>query len=219
MNLIDSLVADLRPVRPRRTAAIVIGAIIAAQGIAVVLLGWVRPDLVAGDPPPVLVWRTLGSAAFALVCLALALRLRDPARLPGRWPIAAGGVLLAFAAAGWALDLLFPSALPITARLRPASGLDCIALIAGHALPTLVVTALLLRRGAIVRPQAAAAAAGLSAAGTGGFFWALACPIDDPVYTIFWYLLAFGLIAATARLALPALIKLDPARVAARARR
>lgn len=215
--LIDDLVTDLAPVRQARTgvllglAALVVGV----QALVLWALGEMRADLLAGAPSPVLVWRALSSLAIAGACAALALRLRVPTNLPGAWPSAVLALALVAVAAGWVLDMAEPSPLPPLARVRPLSGLDCIAIVVASGLPVLALLVFLLRRGATVRSELAATSAGLAAAAAGGFVWSLSCKIDDPAYAALWYVLAFALMSGIARLALPDVVKLRP-RCAAR---
>ena len=211
-RLIDDLVADMAPVRPVPLARLgaLVALVVAVQGAVAFALGEVRGDLATGAPPAILVWRILASAALAAMGVAMALRLRSPTRTPDGWPAAALAVALAAIAAGWALDLTYPSPLLPVARVRLLTGLHCIAVVTLNGLPVLAVLVVLLRRGATVRPEAAATGAGLAAAASGGFVWALACPIDDPAYATLWYAAAFVLITGAARLWLPRIVRLRP---------
>jgi len=210
--LIDDLVTDLVAVRPARIARLLglAALVLAAQALLIWALGEMRADLVAGSPSAVLVWRALASLAIAGTCAALALRLRVPTHTPDLWPAAVLAVALVAVAAGWVLDLAQPSPLPAALRMRPLAGLHCIAVVFASGLPMLVLLVFLLRRGATVRPETAAASAGLAAAAAGGFVWSLSCQIDDPAYAALWYLLAFALMTGLARLALPGVVKLRP---------
>lgn len=207
-TLIDRLVADLRPVRRSGTTlAMVLGAILVQLGVTVAL-GKVRPDLLVDGGSIVFAWRLLGAALVATVCVAVALRLRNPALSLGNWPVAVAAALVGFVGLGWALDLAMPSAAAFAARLRPQAGLNCMLTVFAQGLPTLLVVGWLLRRGAIVRPEAAATVAGLGAAGVGGAIWAIGCVIDDPVYVVFWYSLTFAIMTLAVRLIMPRFIQL-----------
>jgi hypothetical protein len=64
-----------------------------------------------------------------------------------------------------------------------------------------------LARGAPTRPAEAARMAGLAAGGWACAVFALACPVDDPLYTLTWFTLFAGLVALVATLAAPPLIR------------
>lgn len=209
-DLIDRLATGLRPVRRSGMAGGMIIGLILFQIAIAIAAGKVRSDLIVDGGSLIFAWRIVGSATVAVICVALALRLRNPGVSLGNWPGAVIFALIAFAGAGWALDLMTPGTASFVARLRPARGLDCVLTVVGQAIPTLLLMSWLLRRGAIVRPQAAATATGLGAAGIGGLIWALGCTIDDPVYVVFWYLLTFAMMAMLARIGLPKLIQLRP---------
>lgn len=211
-RLIDQLVGELLPVRRTSSARLValVGLLAAAQGAIAFALGEVRTDLANGELSAILLWRIIASATLAGLAATAAIRLRSPLQSTSGWPTAALSVALAVVAAGWALDLVHPSPLPLLVRLRPMAGLHCVAVVIANGLPVLGLIAVMLRRGATVRPAAASAWAGLAAASTGGLVWALACPIDDPVYATLWYAIGFALLTAMARWLLPSTIKLRP---------
>lgn len=212
-RLIDTLVSGLAPVRRTSTARLLalVALLVGVQGGVAFALGEVRADLAGGAPPAILAWRLLASAAFAGLAATMAIRLRAPLAATNGWPGALAIALVAVAT-GWMLDLAHPSALSPLVRLRWMAGLHCVAVVIANGLPVLALIAILLRRGATVRPIAASAWAGLAAAASGGFIWALACPIDDPVYATLWYALAFVLLTGMARWLLPVTVRLSPRR-------
>ena len=67
--------------------------------------------------------------------------------------------------------------------------------------------ALALSRGAPTRPLEAARMAGLAAGGWAAAVFALACPVDDPLYTLVWFTFSVGLVALAATLAVPPLLR------------
>ncbi len=208
-TLIDALVVDASGrMQPRGWLVGLPFAVVALEAAALVVTGQLRPDLWAGTPSAVVGWRIAATALVAVVAGWLALRLRSPVRTPRDWPIllAAVAVLLA----GWLIDAAHPSSLPLLARLRPAKGLHCIAVVTAGAFPVMAAFVLLLRRGATVRPRAAATAAGMASAASGALVWALACPIDDPLYVVLWYALASALIVVASRAWLTEVVKLRP---------
>lgn len=209
-RLVDDLVGKLSPVRRTSAARLValVALLVAVQGTIAFALGEVRTDLASGEPSAILLWRILASAALAGLAAAAAIRLRSPLQSTNGWPAAALAVALAAVAVGWSLDLIYPSPLPLLVRLRPMAGLHCIAVVIANGLPVLGLIVVLLRRGATVRPAAASAWAGLAAAATGGLVWALACPIDDPVYATLWYAIAFALLTGLARWLMPRAVML-----------
>jgi hypothetical protein len=95
----------------------------------------------------------------------------------------------------------------LLARLAWRDGLDCLANIMLLTLPLVLALGLLMRRGAPTQPGRTAAAAGLAAAAAGAVVFALHCPHDDPLYVAVWYGGAVLGVAATARAALPRLVR------------
>lgn len=212
-RLIDMLIADLSPVCPTSSPRLLalVALLVGVEGGIVWALGDMRADLARGVPTVILAWRLLASAAFAGLAATMAIRLRSlrPTTDGRPWLLA---VALLALATGLAVDMAYPSALSPLVRMRWKWGLHCVLTVVANGLPVLGLIAILLRRGATIRPIAASAWAGLAAAASGGFVWALACPIDDPVYVIVWYALAFALLTGVARWLLPAVVKLRPGR-------
>ena len=209
-RLIDDLVAAITrvrrtsPARPLALAALIIGL----QCAAAFALGQVRPDVAGGQPSAIVMWRVAASGLIAALALAMTTALRSPAPRLNGWPAATLAAALVAVVAGWGLDLAFPSPLPLLDRLRLLKGLHCIAVVTANGLPVLALLIAALRRGATVRPVAAATWSGLAAAASGGLVWALACPIDDPFYATFWYAVSFGVLAGAARGLLPPVVAL-----------
>lgn len=211
--LIDSLVADLAPVRPRRwrrEAAVVVGAV-TLEAFAVAGMLGMRPDMPAAMTTPAFWWKSLCLALVAGLGAATVLISLDPAvtivpRL--RRVLTALALLLPVAlAAGWLVDAGSAGTAALVARLDWREGLGCVWHVIATAVPMLVLLAWVIRRGAPTRPALTATMAGLAAAGLGAFSFAFSCPHDDPLYVAVWYGAAAAIMVAVARIGLPRLIR------------
>ncbi len=212
-RLIDALVADLHPVRPRRwtrEAALLIGLVVfEAAGF----IAWVgmRPDMPEAVMTMAFWWKAVSLSGFAALSVTAALVSLDPAvtttrRLAGLRTALALLVPVALAL-GWLIDAGDAGTATLLARLDWRDGVDCLWRIALLALPLVGVLGLIARRGASTRPAATATAAGLAAAGIGAFVFAFHCPHNDPLYIAVWYGGAVAMIAGLARAVLPGLMR------------
>jgi hypothetical protein len=77
----------------------------------------------------------------------------------------------------------------------------CLATIPLLALPVLVATLAVLRRGAPLAPGITGAVAGLFAGGLGAALYAAHCIDDSPLFVAAWYGVAIALVAAVGALA------------------
>jgi hypothetical protein len=211
--LIDGLVADLGPVRPRRwqSEALLLAGLALAEVLLFFAFGDIRPDMPEAMGGMAFWWKSGSLAALALLSVAAVLVSLDPAtttarRLTPLWRILTLAVPVLLAA-GWLLDAGAAGRAALLVRLDVAEGLDCLKNVALLSLPPVVALALLMRRGAPTQPRRTALAAGLAAAGFGAFVFAFHCPHDDPLYIAVWYGGAVALVSGLARLILPRLTR------------
>lgn len=207
-RLIDGLVAELTPVRPRsrwRDAALL--ALVAAVEIAVVM--WAMPmraDMATAMQGMMFWWKLGGALCIAVAGLAALLVLLTPDARPNagrRFVLIAATVVLV---AG--LVLVGSGAMPMPGAMADwREGLDCVRLVVLYGLPMLAATILLARRAAPARPRAAATAAGLASAGWGAVVFAWTCPYDNPMYVALWFGLALTAGALLGRVLLPRLLR------------
>jgi hypothetical protein len=207
--LIDRLVADLRPVAPRRwrDEALLLAALGVAEVLMFVMLRGVRGDMAEAMAGPMFWWKSGSLAIIAALAGAAALLSLDPAA--GSRPIVArlwwwlGTATTLALGAGWLVDAGSHGRALLIARLNWPDGLDCLANVALLSVPPVLALAVMMRRGASVQPARTAGAAGLAAAGFAAFVFAFHCPHDDPLYVAVWYGTAVIGIAGLARLVLP----------------
>ncbi|MFZ4688575.1 MAG: NrsF family protein [Polymorphobacter sp.] len=207
--LIDALIADLGPVKPRRwthEAGLLLGLML-AELLLFVMLRDMRPDMPEAMMAPAFMWKTGSLALVALLGGAAVLVSLDPAtttphRLSALWR-ALGFAAPAALALGWAIDAGASGGTALLARLDWRDGVDCLVNVALLSLPMVLALGVLMRRGAPTQPARTAAAAGLAAAGFGAFVFAFHCNHDDPFYVAVWYGGAVAAVATLARIILP----------------
>ena len=204
-RLIDELVADLAPVRPRsiRREAILLALLGAAELGAYLALGYARPDIVAAVALPSFWWKLGSLGLLTMVSVATALRSFDPSGSPHRGlrliAILVGATLLV----GWLLDGSRLAQGGLAARLMWRHGIDCVVAMTTLSVPAIVALGLLMRRGAATEPRGSALAAGAGAGAWGAFVFVFNCPHDDPLYIVLWYMVGCGIVALAGRFALP----------------
>jgi hypothetical protein len=211
--LIDTLVADLGAVTPRRwTQEVgVLAGLIAVEALLFLSLNALRDDMPRALASMAFWWKAGSFGLIALIAAAAMLVSLDPAtsisrRLSGLWR-ALGLIAPAALALGWLIDGGVPGRAMLLARLEWREGLDCLANVGLLSLPLALALAVLMRRGAPTRPDRTAAAAGLAAAGFGAFVFAFHCPHDDPLYVAVWYGGAVLAVTGLARAILPRLVR------------
>ena len=191
---INALVADLRPVRRRsawRDVAVLAG-VAGAELAAWLLLGFARPDLGEAMHHPYLPWLLASLLMMALFGAATALWSLAPERSPRAglgWTAAGlGGALLI----GGVLGAVPVSVDDVVARLNWRDGLMCVGDMIALSVVPAVVLGILARRGAPTHLGGTALASGVAAASWGAFVFAFACPANDPLYIVVWYLVGCG---------------------------
>lgn len=207
--LIDRLVADLRPVRPRnwRIEALALAGFGLLQLTAFFIVYGVRPDFMLAMHTPAFWWKVVGMAAIALFALAALLRALDPAGGPRRGLVRIGAVAAVALAAGWLIDAANAGSAALLDRLALRQGLHCLWMIVLLSLPAALGVTWLMRRGAPTDPGGTALAGSLATAAWGAFVFAFSCPYDDPLFVVVWYTTAVTVIAVPMRLLLPRLTR------------
>lgn len=207
--LLDSLAADLRPVRRRiaardLTAFVVLAAL---EFLAYLLFRGARPDMPEAMTHMMFWWKAGSLALLAVIGVVTTIGALDPARSPRpglrALALAAAGAV----AVGWAIDAGSGGAGALLTRLDWREGLACVAAVVTLALPALGALVVLMRRGAATDPAGAAMAAGAAAAAWGGVVFTLHCPHDDPLYVALWFAVAIAAVMLIARAVVPRLIR------------
>lgn len=207
--VIDRLVEDLAPVRPRRAwrDALVLLAVAFAEAVLVAMVAQPRGDLAAAVGTPMFWWKMLSCLAIAVAGAAALILALDPAESPRRGRRLMLGAAFAAAAIGAAGAVILASPDPLMRRLDMPEGMECLRDVLILSAPMLVAIVLLARRAAPTRPRAAATAAGVAAAGWATFVFAWTCPHSDPLYVVVWYGLAVAIVTGLARWVLPHLLR------------
>lgn len=204
-ELIDSLAANLAPVRRGFVPARIAGTAALGGALALALVFvWLglRPDLreATGD---MMFWMKAGYAAiFGLAGFWSAERLARPAG-SGR-----GGLILVGAALAilLAIGLYKLMAAPPAERMGlwlGGSWRRCPVYILTLSVPTLALALIVIRRLAPTRLRLAGAAAGLFAGGVAATAYGLHCTETAPIFVATWYSLGMGLSAAVGALVGP----------------
>lgn len=206
-DLIETLVADLKPVTPERarTGMAQMALSMGVGVLAVSLLLGLRADLMALRPDPVALMAT---GLFMILALSSAWAALDMAR-PS----------VGVRRDGWVWTALMAAVMPAAAltliadRVRSGLGLgidghgvQCmtVGLIAGLLTATILVVRL--RRGAPTSPARAALLTGAAGGAAGIFAVSLCCPENDLIHIGVWHGGTVLLSAALGRLALPKLL-------------
>jgi len=208
-DLIAGLAGDLKAVGPRVPARelMLLAAIGGTELLACLAAGLVRPDFRAALSQPVLWWKMLGLALIAAVAATTAIDLLAPERLARRGIRGLGTAVILVLATGMYLYLATPIAGSLVDRLDWRHGLVCVTKMAVLALPAIATLVWLGRRGAPTDRPATALAAGIAGGGWGAFVFAFACPSNDPLYIMVWYLLGGGGVAVATWLVMPRLLR------------
>ncbi len=209
---IDALVADLVPVRPLRRRGAV-GVAIAATvvaGLIVFATFGVRPDILSGNPHPIVILRgglliLLGFATLFAVAAA-ARPAVGRANDGWMWALAAAALLPITALIRFAYNMMTGDMLD-SYLIDPAFGAKCLAISGAAGLGIGGVLTLWLRRGAPTALNRAGWLVGLAAGSFGTFSYSLFCGSVSIFYIGFWYSIAVALCAVVGRLVVPRLIR------------
>jgi len=208
-DFLDSLAADLKPVRRRSVGAdaLAIAAVCAVELTVFLVAGMGRPDLGAAFARPIFWWKLASLGSLAAVGLYTALRAFDPVVSPRRGLYAALTIVLLALAAGAGLAAVRPVGGDLAARLDWRDGLHCLAFVVGLSIPPVALLTRQMRRGAPTDMAGTALAVGVGSAAWAGFVFVFACPHDDPLYVAVWYSLSCGLTALGVRAFLNFLVR------------
>jgi hypothetical protein len=211
-SLIDSLAADLKPVKPIKPRNGVAWTLLATlvTALSVIAMFGLRADIRAGAPEPLVVIRCL-----LLILLGLASTIAvDNAARPSVgqshngwvWALAAAMVVpvAAFLLYGYHRIAGLPFAKgDMDFHLAPY----CLIISCACGLVIGTVQTLWLRRGAPTDINRAGWLVGLAAGGFGTLGYSLHCPSNSIFYIGSFYCLAVGVCAVVGRLVVPRLIK------------
>ena len=208
-RIIDRLVSDLHPVRPRKAwrDALWLGVVALIELVLVVSTSAPRADLAAAMTGPMFWWKLASCAGLATAGASALFSLLSPeARVDAgrRWMLGAAGV-----AALVGIVLIGITALPASVQMTLdwREGLACVGMVELYAAPMVLATFWIARRAAPSNPRAAAVAAGLASAGWGALLFVWRCPHDDPLYIVVWYGLALAIGAGIAWTVLPRFLR------------
>lgn len=204
---IQSLVDDLEPVRPaapRRSMVLPIAVMLGALAFVVWRLG-MRPDVMAGEPDPMFLWRGATLLLLGVASTWAVVRMASPSvgQSDNGWKVALA------AAALFPLGAIFVSMKqdPMPALQAMHYGMECLRMSVMGGFLIAIPMVLLLRRGAPTSPERAGWVTGVAAGGLGAFAYSLACNANSIIYIGFWYTIAVGICAVAGRLIVPRLIR------------
>ncbi len=208
-DLLNHLVADLAPVRPRTAWRDALPlAVLGAAELALFLgSGLARPDMHVAMAHPAFWWKLLSFGVLALIGMVTAVSSFDPSVSPKRGLLGAGMAAVAALAVGVAVALSRHANPDLARRLSWVSGVHCMMWMSALSAPMVLALALLMRRGAPTDRRRTALAAGIAAAAWGSFVFVFACGHDDPLYVAVWYGLGCSVTIAYSRLLLARLIR------------
>lgn len=209
---IESLVADLVPVRAlrRRDAVGTVVAATAVASLAVIAAFGIRPDIMTGNPHPIVILRAgllilLGLATVGAVAAA-ARPAVGRANNGWMWALAAAALLPITALIRFAYNMMTGDVLD-TYLIDLEFGAKCLAISGAGGLWIGSLLTLWLRRGAPTALNSAGWLVGLAAGSFGTFSYSLFCGSDSIFYVGFWYSVAVALCAIIGRLIVPHLIR------------
>ncbi|MDF0545917.1 DUF1109 domain-containing protein [Sphingobium sp. H39-3-25] len=203
--LILDLSADLVPVKRRKVSqeVAVLVALAAAELIAILAVGAMRPDMSRVILSPFMMWKMGSLALLAGLTVTIAIRSFAPPASSRRGLMLVLGLALLAVLGGTFVTSAAESSRPLVDRLMPVHGLLCATAITVLATPIMAALAVLMRRAAPVRPKDSALACGLAASTCGALIFTACCPMNDPLYIAVWYSLGVAAVAMTARWLLP----------------
>lgn len=188
-ELLDRLVADLTPVRPRRAGretAIVIAVGIAQLALFLLVRG-PRPDIALAVLQPSFWWKVLSFGLLTAAAAATAIETFSPQQSPRAGLRRAGLVAGAALLIGVAIVALDHNTMPLTIRLDWNDGVRCLGVMVTLSVPLLTALTVLMRHAAPTDPGGTALSVGLAAAAWGAFVFMFACPHDDAFFIVVWY--------------------------------
>ncbi len=206
-NLIDALVADLRPVKPLRTrdgtVLIAVAVVISVAAVAMVKGLWAGAWNGKASEIFLIVNGLLG--VLGIVCSVGVLASSSPRignRHDGpRWGLAMIGVV-PMAALVHALN-----GHGLSAVLSDPYGVSCALLAVSAAVPVAGALVWWLHRGAPVSLKLAGLFVGVAAGSFGSLAYGLSCPIDTMTHIGVWHIVPVAICGLIGRLAVPPLVR------------
>jgi hypothetical protein len=205
--LIDQLVGNLKPVRPRRfwqDAAIFASLCVAEIGVFFAL-GAALPDMPMRMHQPTFWWRLVSLGLIAVISSVPAIHSFSPTYSPWRalrWIFVVIGVCLL-------TGLWFNSGpdelASLVHRIDWRDGIQCAFKMIVLSIPPMVGLGVLMRRGAPTDRAKSALLVGVAAAAWGAFVFVFACPFNDALYIAVWYSVGCGAVTLLSRALLPRL--------------
>lgn len=205
--LIDSLTAELVPVRPHRSRAGygLVAVALAATILLVALLAGLWGEALSGNGSPYFYLTNLMLLALGAAAATAAVRMASPS-VGNRYDAPALGLamlaILPAVALGTAL-----AAGRIELMLGGATGMHCTIRGTAAALITAAALTAWLKRGAPVQPERAGLLAGVAAGALGSMAFGLSCPVDAFDHLAIWHVLPVVILGLAGRLILPRLIR------------
>jgi hypothetical protein len=211
-NLIDSLAADIQPmksIKPSMGVTVVLLATFVAA-LGVIAYFGARSDISAGAPDPIVLVRGMLLILLGLATSFAVSNAARPAVGQGHngwlWALAAAMVLPLAALLLYGYHMM--RAEPFAAgEMDFHYGMACLGISAASALLIGAAQTLWLQRGAPTDLNRAGWLVGLAAGSFGTFSYSLHCPSNSIYYVGLFYALAVALCAVMGRLIVPRLIK------------
>jgi hypothetical protein len=205
---IDALVENLKPaplLRPRQAVLGVVGVLAVAVAVVAVQYG-LRPDIMAGQPHPMVMIREgmlllLGGATLGAVIRAARPSVGQVS-YEWVWVLAAATLFPATAAFLSMVNGRFPMT-----DLMATSVYYCVGISLVSGLVIGGVVTLWLRRGAPTNLSQAGWLVGLSSGSFGAFAYGLHCPSISVYYVGLWYTIVIAACAVAGRMIVPRLIR------------
>lgn len=188
-----------RSLTDARIRLVLLGAVVAAVALFLALAG-LRPDAPVAYLRPLVATKTALAALLFLTLLAQLPRLARPEgwgelRPWAFWLAPAIGAIL------WGATFVLRAPADRFAEVTPAAVAECMGFITLISILPALAILRLLSRAAVAHPTRAGALAGLTAAAGSATGYSLFCTQDNPLFYVFWYGLAMGLVAGVSALA------------------
>jgi len=204
-NFLDGLVADLKPVRPRRPyfEALAIATLCCVELALWLAFNHARPNLLhIAQTTPTFWWKLASFGVIAVLGGGTAISSLNPAASPHRGLVWIAAAIVGYLAAGPFLGGRFDG-LVLVQRLAWRDGFECLEMVVLLSTPVMALLGLFMRNGATTHRASTALACGIAAAAWAAFVWTFACDHDDPLYVAVWYTLACAISATLGRILLP----------------
>jgi hypothetical protein len=190
-EFIDALARELP--RRRKNLRLMLAAALAV-GLGVTAFLWLAlgpRDLASSVASIRFDVKLLSTLSLAIAACGLMMRMARPGAPLGYWQC---GLLVAPALVALAVFVELAMTAPSSwwARWIGSNALYCMTFIPLLSAAPLVGLLLVMRQAAPIEPTLSGAVCGLSAGGFGGFFYAMHCPDDSPLFLASWYTIAIA---------------------------